>query len=333
MDSVTVVRHLFAIKLYGTGSFAIGLYEYAITLDREIEAFWKRRLTFATVLWFLNRYILLFSTFPTVVGFHYPYSDEQCSRFVRFPGSMQIASNVASGLTLSLRVYALYGQAWWVIAVLLPVFLAEIGLEIWAVAGGVAASLPPGIIGCILTGRPDEGDRFAAFWIGQLVFPTLIFVMTFIRVIRLRRYGTLKGSLLTLILRDGICYFFVIFIANLTNVLTYTLTSLLLKESLKFANAPFTNVITTLMICRLMLNLRRPEPSEITLTGFSQFRAYREAHLGRTYLGDLGAEMDIDNLNDHTRKQDAKRIDPRRADVWIQSEEETELELDTMSHR
>ncbi|KAL5487684.1 hypothetical protein ACEPAI_5792 [Sanghuangporus weigelae] len=326
MDAVTVVRHLFAIKLYGTGSFAIGLYEYAITLDREIEAFWKRRFTFATVLWFLNRYILLFSTFPTVVGFHYPYSDEQCSRFVRFPGSMQIASNVASGLTLSLRVYALYGQAWWVIAVLLPVFLAEIGLEIWAVAGGVTASLPPGTIGCILTGRPDEGDRFAAFWIGQLVFPTLVFAMTLVRVIRLRRYGTLKGSLLTVIFRDGLCYFFVIFIVNLTNVLTYT-------ESLKFANAPFTNVITTLMICRLMLNLRRPEPSEVALTDFSQFRANCEAHLGRTYLGDLGAEMDIDNLNDRTRKRDTKRIDPRQVEVWIQSEEETELELDTMSHR
>ncbi|KAL5507897.1 hypothetical protein ACEPAH_5515 [Sanghuangporus vaninii] len=332
MDAVTVVRHLFAIKLYGTGSFAIGLYEYAITLDREIEAFRKRRFTFATMLWFLNRYTLLFSTFPTVVGFHYPYSDEQCSRFVRFPGSMQIASNVASGLTLSLRVYALYGQAWWVIAVLLPIFLVEIGLEIWAVAGGVAASLPPGIIGCVLTGRPDEGDRFAAFWIGQLVFPTIVFVMTLVRVIRLRRYGTLKGSLLTVISRDGICYFFVIFIVNITNVLIYTLTTSLLKESLKFANAPFTNVITTLMICRLMLNLRRSEPSEIALTDFSQFRANHGAHLGRTYLGDLGAEMDIDNFNDRASKRDTKQIDPRQVETWIQSEEETELESDTMSH-
>ena len=44
---------------------------------------------------------------------------------------------------------------------------------------------------------------FAVFWMGQLVFPTLIFVMTLARALRLRRYGAIKGGILNVLLRDG----------------------------------------------------------------------------------------------------------------------------------
>lgn len=45
---------------------------------------------------------------------------------------------------------------------------------------------------------------FAAFWIGQLVFPTVIFLLTFGRAIG--SYGlrqSFRGSILGLMLRDG----------------------------------------------------------------------------------------------------------------------------------
>lgn len=38
---------------------ALLAYEYLLTLTREIALFWKRRLTGASVLFFLNRYIVL----------------------------------------------------------------------------------------------------------------------------------------------------------------------------------------------------------------------------------------------------------------------------------
>ena len=82
-----------------------------------------------------------------------------------------------------------------------------------------------------------------------------------------------------------------------------------------------------------MLNLRRPDPSDFALSEISHFHANQSGKppLGHTYLGDLGAEMDIDNLNDRTHRRDAKQIVPRHVEVWVQSEEETELELNTVS--
>ncbi|EJD01519.1 uncharacterized protein FOMMEDRAFT_148003 [Fomitiporia mediterranea MF3/22] len=323
MDVVTIVRHLTAVKLYTTGSYAIALYEYIITFDREVETFWKRRFTFPTFLWFLNRYTLYCSLFPTLLGFHIPLSEEVCVNFVKFPGAMQIISNVASGSTLSLRVYALYGRAWWVVAVLLPVFVAEIALEGWAVAGGVPAQLPPGVVGCILTGKPSEGDKFAAFWIGQLVFPTLIFIMTLARAVRLQRFGSVKGSLINVMLRDGVMYFLVIFSANLANVVTYSVA----PEDLKFANAPFTNVITTLMICRLMLNLRRDDAPDVVVTNYSMAQKF-DFRARLTYLGDLGADIDINDSNDKDKRRETiPRYKSGYPRAWGQ--EESGLELET----
>ncbi|THH11915.1 hypothetical protein EW145_g343 [Phellinidium pouzarii] len=162
---------------------------------------------------------------------------------------MQIIINISSGATLSLRLFALYEQSLWILLLLVPCLVAEITVESWAVSGGVPVLLPSGQIGCILTGKSTQGNRFAAFWIGQLVFPTIIFVLTFARAFR---SGFMRGGILEIILRDGLIYFLVIFCANLMNVVTYA-TAL---EDVKFINAPFTNVITSLMICRLTLNLR-----------------------------------------------------------------------------
>lgn len=44
---------------------------------------------------------------------------------------------------------------------------------------------------------------FAFFWIGQLVFPSIIFLMTMARALVLRKEGTIKGGILDVMLRDG----------------------------------------------------------------------------------------------------------------------------------
>lgn len=81
----------------------------------------------------------------------------RCLTFVKFPGTIQIISNISTGLTLALRVYALYGRAlvrgtsiftWrpllirygsqWVFAILAPFFVVEIVLESVSLVGQVS---------------------------------------------------------------------------------------------------------------------------------------------------------------------------------------------------
>lgn len=76
-----------------------------------------------------------------------------------------------------------------------------------------------------------------------------------------------------------------------------------MKIELKFANAPFTNVITTLMICRLMLNLRQAGTPEQNPSSVSN-GSYRFSIQTRpAYLGDLGEDLDIDSFDRKDRKR------------------------------
>ncbi|KAJ3768974.1 hypothetical protein FB446DRAFT_621425, partial [Lentinula raphanica] len=49
------------------------VYEYLLTLDIEIQRFWKRDMKrLASVLFFVNRYLSLFGNFPLVLFFFWP---------------------------------------------------------------------------------------------------------------------------------------------------------------------------------------------------------------------------------------------------------------------
>ncbi|THH09828.1 hypothetical protein EW145_g1730 [Phellinidium pouzarii] len=183
---------------------------------------------------------------------------QQCLTFVKFPGTIQIITNIFTGLTLSLRVYALYGRVWWIVAILVPFFLAEIAIESWAVAGGVPVSVPS-------------------------VFRIV--------VMRVRGQGLSKGSISVLMLRDGVMYFFVIFFVNLANVLTYVIAA----PDIQAINATFSALITEVMICRLMLNLRSVADGNADNAPY--LRTQTRMHISEVFIGNLGEDLDIENVD------------------------------------
>jgi len=240
-------------KEYALASWALFLYEYCITFDEEVTNIWRTRGSrLLKVLWVFNRYTFFLSFTPTLLLSFVPLSPDQCRMFVKFPAAMQIILNASADCTLLLRTYAVYACQRWVLVLLLPLVFIEAAVESWAVTMGVPAELPPGVAGCILTGNPADGDRFALYWIGQLVFPTLALGMTVGRIVFLRRAGLSKGSITDILLRDGVIYFAVIFLANLANIISVATAA----QSIQQINAPFSEMITTVMICRLILNLR-----------------------------------------------------------------------------
>ena len=71
---------------------ALVFYDYVITLDHEINLFWKRKFTGATILFLLNRYLLVLFYIIDIA------STEHSSDIVRWPYSLDC---VASKLTSS----------------------------------------------------------------------------------------------------------------------------------------------------------------------------------------------------------------------------------------
>ncbi|ESK87062.1 hypothetical protein Moror_11943 [Moniliophthora roreri MCA 2997] len=89
-------------------------------------------------------------------------------------------------------------------------------------------------------------------WAGMLIFDTMIFCLTLYRALSMRR---VSRSLLTILLRDGTVYFAVMICVSLGNILTFFLG----QGQIRGAPTTLTNVISSVMISRLMLNLRDPK--------------------------------------------------------------------------
>jgi len=167
-----------------------------------------------------------------------------------------------------------------------------LGVKIYSFTNGTSVPLPPGLVGCILTGKTD---RIVYTWVAELVFDTAIFLFTLYRTLEIyRQYrGGAAIPLITIMLRDGIVYFAVIFAANVVTVTLF----LALPTDLKVVNASFSTLITSLMVSRLILNLRsqalRPSattsyPSHASLRPLTDRSSLSHAYISPAIIGNLG---------------------------------------------
>jgi hypothetical protein len=78
-----------------------------------------------------------------------------------------------------------------------------------------------------------------------------------------------------------------------------------LQTELKFINAPFTNYITSSMICRLMLNLRR-KASPPTRSIISAPKLVIATDRGRDYIDEFGDSLDLDSFDKQDRRERAR---------------------------
>ncbi|KAJ3490881.1 hypothetical protein NLJ89_g11397 [Agrocybe chaxingu] len=120
----------------------------------------------------------------------------------------------------------------------LQVILSSIGMTT-----GFAVPLPPGLVG--------SSALFPAVWVTPLATDFCIFILTVLRM-RTHFRAARNTPTLQLILRDGVLYFLVILIANLVNTFFFFFS----EPDLKAIGASFSQLVTSTMISRLVLNLR-----------------------------------------------------------------------------
>ncbi|KAF6744581.1 hypothetical protein DFP72DRAFT_928434 [Ephemerocybe angulata] len=251
-DLERVAYYLMAAKMYSLASCVMLFYDILLTFGREVESIWmKPRYTWITLLWALNRYLSPLGYIVIIVSFHQRWNDDVCNQYILFPEALKVVTSFVIGVIFLMRLYALYSANRAIMALGAALLVAEITIKIWAFTDGVALELPDQVLGCILIGK--NHTRFAFTWIAELAFDTAMFVLTLGRtIIYYRLQHRKKVTLLHLIIRDGVIYFAIIFAANVVTVFMVFFA----PEDIKVINASFSTLITSLMISRLVLNLR-----------------------------------------------------------------------------
>ncbi|KAG7448380.1 uncharacterized protein BT62DRAFT_702350 [Guyanagaster necrorhizus] len=221
----------------------------------EVSRFWVHgAFSWAAFFFYLNRYLGIFGHVPVVVEYFWTgYPPNKVQTYHQY---FVIIVQIVVAVMLIMRTYALYDRSRKILVIQICVTLTAIGLGAYAVASGKKSSpdeTPADItpfIGCSTSLTRDSAMRLGTAWCGMLVFDIMVFTLTLHKALKLQQTGGV--SLLTLLLRDGSVYFGVIIASNLANILTFF-------ALIRGVVTTFTNVISSTMLSRLMLNIRDPK--------------------------------------------------------------------------
>ncbi|KAJ7129076.1 hypothetical protein C8R46DRAFT_1236673 [Mycena filopes] len=241
--------------------FTIVVYEYALTLKQEVARFWGTKLTWGTALFYVNRYSALFGTMPVVVEYFMTTTNPNriplwvpCNALSQYHTYFALLSQILVSVMLIMRTYALYERNKYILALTIGVTLGAIVVALCVILiGSDRDTLDAHLrtFGCPSPSPHATNLRDAAAWGGMLVFDAMIFSLT---VYKALRHDVRTGSLFSVLFRDGSLYFGIMIASNAVNIGTYTMGGPILSGS----GTTMTNALSSVMISRLMLNLRNP---------------------------------------------------------------------------
>ncbi|KAJ7107320.1 hypothetical protein C8R44DRAFT_804494, partial [Mycena epipterygia] len=237
-------------RIYDQHGIVVLVYDYLLTIGSEVKIIWssKRRLS---KYWFLVvRYISLGCN-ATIVTFYFgnlsPECLRSCSTMEKVLEGFTLLQEVFVRLTLSLRVWGMYGFNRWVLVAILTTSIIGGAMGALTIIKYEGRQMPAlqGFNGC-----HTKIPRSTA-WEVQLAYDLLVFGLTVRAAWRDRSAMRLvPGSLIEILVRDACS---IIVLASLANVLTLYLGDIRIARILSW----WTTSLSVTLISRLNLNLQR----------------------------------------------------------------------------
>lgn len=238
-------------RLLDVAAFTLLYYDYVLMLPLEVERLWKDgHHTWMRSLYFVIRYVALLEHISVFLQVF----QEQQSLILAHQIYLVISQGLI-GIVLLIRTYALYNSnrpvKWFLI--LVSVILIAIACWSLSLKRNDTVVQPPGIGKArALALSESQAKSFALAWSGMLLFDFSIFVLTLVKAVSIgsSRHRTLFDT----ILRDGTMYFGVMTVTSLCTILTLALG----RPFIRGVPSTLTNIVSTTLICRFVLNLRNP---------------------------------------------------------------------------
>jgi len=256
----SAIHDIQAIRYSQLASGTIILYDHFVTLDDEVELIWKSSWSWGKGLFIMNRYYAMISVIVNTYGLFTPHlSDAFCLHFFRWQGWTGLIACMIAEVILQMRLYAMYSLNKKVLAVMGGCFVGAMAASaviigtVLAKIKATAFTLTPNLIICAASHIPHH---FFAFWIPMLAFETLLCGLALYR-----GYETFQSSgsrfrtgrqLVSILIRDSILYFLVMFATYLTNLLVWIVAS----QNLLEIPVGFSVALSCVMGNRIVLNVR-----------------------------------------------------------------------------
>ncbi|KAF7345310.1 hypothetical protein MSAN_01907800 [Mycena sanguinolenta] len=257
LDYATFARDHRINRSVFLAGLAILIYDYFLNFGKEIKYIWSSKLRPGTC-WFLA--IRYYGLGANIVICAYNFVDinnhEVCVNMQWTWMIVIVFAEFFIEVSLSLRVFAMYGLNKWILACLLSAnaCIAIVGLfDIIEYGKNPDLLAAPGFSGCDAAyGTPTAIARVAGVWGAILACDILVFALTARKAfVQWKTSPVYVGSLLERMAIDGTMYFGIIVLASLANVLTLYVEDAMLGGFLSW----LTTNLSLSLLCRLMLNL------------------------------------------------------------------------------
>ncbi|KAI0357258.1 hypothetical protein OH77DRAFT_1422819 [Trametes cingulata] len=245
---------------------AVIFHEYLITLDSEIRLIWRRKITGASVLFMLNRYIFVFQNAITVTSY-WPLPVTACNVL----GWMDIVLNLIPyfiwNAFSTLRVYALCGRDWRLASLVSLLMIGPIFGNLYNIP-----TMKPDDMAQPYNCSVDNGVSLAMH--NRLVLisrcsliaaDSIVLAVTWWKTYRLKKAAdaaNVKTSIVDLLLRDGAKSSFPHSTMLVLNVLHILINFV---EQVSFMG-DISDVLTSILVSRFIMNLRDLDTEETSQT-------------------------------------------------------------------
>ncbi|EJD42821.1 hypothetical protein AURDEDRAFT_168065 [Auricularia subglabra TFB-10046 SS5] len=192
------------------------------------------------------------------------WTPEICARYVVFEGCMTVSALGIVSLMMMIRVYALYGRSWKILAFVGALFILQFVVQGWLLSSAVPVVHPWGMrpAGCSMLFNEKVGDwATASAWL-PVIYDAVIFGLTAFKTAHVLRAKHRRASragggewIMRVLLRDGSLYFFVILISNTPLMIMIAVAD----PGIRNVAAQWEFLITVTMMSRITLSLRRED--------------------------------------------------------------------------
>ncbi|KAI0730620.1 hypothetical protein C8Q76DRAFT_792771 [Earliella scabrosa] len=268
----------------GMAGIVFLLYEYTITIGQEVDLFWTRRFSGATILFIANKYLTLLNhLFDISLYIPFHVSDKtlvSCDLHAKAFSSLDYLQYVPWAAFSGLRAYALSRQ-WWLSSIVTLLSLVPLGVNFSVKIYGV--NDPDAGCGMGETIDPLSLTASSLVLIARTCLIAADILLILITWYYLPRRDITKilgqGALSfgNIVLRDGTIYFLILLIMNTLHIVfSFTSTSEMTY---------FTEPVTAVLVSRFLLHLQEMNQRSIKLdNGASQDH---DPTFGESGAGDL----------------------------------------------
>ncbi|GJE87391.1 hypothetical protein PsYK624_034740 [Phanerochaete sordida] len=197
-----------------------------------------------------------------------------CKGPVIIEGTSAVLLVIVVEIILILRIYAMYTANRRLLYVLVPTFVAQ--MTIMAASLGVSLPQMRDSAHCADVVFPPKSSRTGA--IASVAFEGVLVALTLCRYFIARAEGWGRAGLMTILVRDGVWAFVLLFVANLANTLFFTIA----PATLAALGFPWLLALLGALGPRLILNIRREhkralpdslDDVDVDLSGMTEYAA------------------------------------------------------------